>query len=114
MVNMEKSEDQDRKIVLEFCHLLEKSKQLFNGLRYVRLYMCINLCTFGQLILKNMCECVRVFNETVLFVIPSQAEICHSMVTGSGRRISAERSMSTQNYGNSSNSIDWCWTRNTA
>lgn len=34
MVNMEKSEDQDRKIVLEFCHLLEKSKQLFNGLRY--------------------------------------------------------------------------------
>lgn len=33
MVNMEKSEDQDRKIVLEFCHLLEKSKQLFNGLR---------------------------------------------------------------------------------
>lgn len=35
MVNMEKSEDQDRKIVLEFCHLLEKSKQLFNGLRYV-------------------------------------------------------------------------------
>lgn len=26
-------EEQDRKIVLEFCHLLEKSKQLFNGLR---------------------------------------------------------------------------------
>ena len=25
--------DQDRKIVNEFCHLLEKSKQLFNGLR---------------------------------------------------------------------------------
>lgn len=27
-------EEQDRKIVLEFIHLLEKSKQLFNGLRY--------------------------------------------------------------------------------
>ena len=29
--NME--EDEERKIVNEFCHLLEKSKQLFNGLR---------------------------------------------------------------------------------
>jgi hypothetical protein len=27
------TEEQDRRIVLEFCHLLEKSKQLFNGLR---------------------------------------------------------------------------------
>lgn len=32
MVKMDE-EEQDRKIVLEFCHLLEKSKQLFNGLR---------------------------------------------------------------------------------
>ncbi|ETN58103.1 hypothetical protein AND_010294 [Anopheles darlingi] len=30
---MASTEEQDRKIVLEFCHLLEKSKQLFNGLR---------------------------------------------------------------------------------
>lgn len=35
IVKMDPVEDQDRKIVLEFCHLLEKSKQLFNGLRYV-------------------------------------------------------------------------------
>jgi len=33
MVKMESTEEQDRKLVLEFCHLLEKSKQLFNGLR---------------------------------------------------------------------------------
>ncbi|XP_065077743.1 protein SCAI isoform X1 [Ochlerotatus camptorhynchus] len=33
MVKMASTEEQDRKIVLEFCHLLEKSKQLFNGLR---------------------------------------------------------------------------------
>lgn len=33
MVKMDAIEEQDRKIVLEFCHLLEKSKQLFNGLR---------------------------------------------------------------------------------
>ena len=26
-------EDEERKVVNEFCHLLEKSKQLFNGLR---------------------------------------------------------------------------------
>jgi hypothetical protein len=32
---MASTEEQDRKIVLEFCHLLEKSKQLFNGLRLV-------------------------------------------------------------------------------
>ncbi|XP_026462749.1 protein SCAI-like [Ctenocephalides felis] len=33
MVTMSGPEDPDRKVVLEFCHLLEKSKQLFNGLR---------------------------------------------------------------------------------
>ncbi|KAM7355738.1 protein SCAI isoform 1-T1 [Cochliomyia hominivorax] len=33
MVKMESTEEQDRKLVLEFIHLLEKSKQLFNGLR---------------------------------------------------------------------------------
>lgn len=33
LVKMDANEEQDRKIVLEFCHLLEKSKQLFNGLR---------------------------------------------------------------------------------
>ncbi len=27
-------DDHERKIVNEFCHYLEKSKQLFNGLRY--------------------------------------------------------------------------------
>ena len=26
-------EEEERKVVNEFCHLLEKSKQLFNGLR---------------------------------------------------------------------------------
>ncbi|KAJ6598489.1 Protein SCAI, partial [Pseudolycoriella hygida] len=35
MVNMEENE-QDHKIVVEFCHLLEKSKQLFNGLSSCR------------------------------------------------------------------------------
>ena len=29
----ENMEEDERKIVNEFCHLLEKSKQLFNGLR---------------------------------------------------------------------------------
>ncbi|XP_012256360.1 protein SCAI [Athalia rosae] len=33
MVMMAGMEDHERKVVLEFCHLLEKSKQLFNGLR---------------------------------------------------------------------------------
>ncbi|XP_043476429.1 protein SCAI isoform X2 [Leptopilina heterotoma] len=33
MVMMAGMDDHERKIVLEFCHLLEKSKQLFNGLR---------------------------------------------------------------------------------
>lgn len=33
MVIMAGMADHERKIVIEFCHLLEKSKQLFNGLR---------------------------------------------------------------------------------
>ncbi|RWS28592.1 protein SCAI-like protein [Leptotrombidium deliense] len=33
IVVMSEIEEQERKIVNEFCHLLEKSKQLFNGLR---------------------------------------------------------------------------------
>ncbi|XP_026670817.1 protein SCAI isoform X2 [Ceratina calcarata] len=33
MVMMAGMDEHERKIVLEFCHLLEKSKQLFNGLR---------------------------------------------------------------------------------
>ena len=32
-MNTTNVEDFDRRIVNEFCHLLEKSKQLFNGLR---------------------------------------------------------------------------------
>ncbi len=30
-------DDHERKIVNEFCHYLEKSKQLFNGLRYKKI-----------------------------------------------------------------------------
>ncbi|XP_044734117.1 protein SCAI [Chrysoperla carnea] len=33
MVAMASMDEHERKIVIEFCHLLEKSKQLFNGLR---------------------------------------------------------------------------------
>ncbi|XP_066581314.1 protein SCAI [Prorops nasuta] len=33
MVMMASMDDHEHKVVLEFCHLLEKSKQLFNGLR---------------------------------------------------------------------------------
>lgn len=33
MVPINEVKEQDRKLVAEFCHLLEKSKQLFNGLR---------------------------------------------------------------------------------
>lgn len=35
MVGMANMDDHERKIVMEFVHLLEKSKQLFNGLRWV-------------------------------------------------------------------------------
>lgn len=34
-------DESERKIVNEFCHYLEKSKQLFNGLRYVKYTLCI-------------------------------------------------------------------------
>lgn len=42
---MASTEEQDRRIVLEFCHLLEKSKQLFNGLRDLPQYGRKNLDT---------------------------------------------------------------------
>ena len=32
------ADENERKIVNEFCHFLEKSKQLFNGLRFVSFY----------------------------------------------------------------------------
>jgi len=35
MANTVDMDDNERKIVTEFCHYLEKSKQLFNGLRLV-------------------------------------------------------------------------------
>lgn len=38
MGSMNPLEDHDRKIIIEFCHLLEKSKQLFNGLRELPQY----------------------------------------------------------------------------
>lgn len=40
MAIMNEAEEQERKIVNEFCHLLEKSKQLFNGLRLL-IILCI-------------------------------------------------------------------------
>ena len=43
MAVMSEIEDQERKIVNEFCHLLEKSKQLFNGLRYGYHFGCHTL-----------------------------------------------------------------------
>lgn len=44
---MESTEEQDRKLVLEFIHLLEKSKQLFNGLRWVSIFLDIFVYIFG-------------------------------------------------------------------
>ncbi|XP_060809773.1 protein SCAI [Amyelois transitella] len=38
MGRMNPLEDRERKIIIEFCHLLEKSKQLFNGLRELPQY----------------------------------------------------------------------------
>ena len=33
VVKMAAMDEHERKIVVEFCHLLDKSKNLFNGLR---------------------------------------------------------------------------------
>ncbi|KAM3968793.1 protein SCAI [Aphomia sociella] len=38
MGRMNPLEDHERKVIIEFCHLLEKSKQLFNGLRELPQY----------------------------------------------------------------------------
>lgn len=49
---MASTEEQDRRIVLEFCHLLEKSKQLFNGLRDLPQYG--ELCGLSALAALNI------------------------------------------------------------
>jgi len=41
MANTVDMDDNERKIVTEFCHYLEKSKQLFNGLRSVASVACV-------------------------------------------------------------------------
>jgi len=41
MANTVDMDDNERKIVTEFCHYLEKSKQLFNGLRSVVCGWCL-------------------------------------------------------------------------
>lgn len=69
MVNMEKSEDQDRKIVLEFCHLLEKSKQLFNGLRWVICLGCKYHCNSNKLFLISLLQCAISTNKIPIFSI---------------------------------------------
>ncbi|XP_059059852.1 protein SCAI [Achroia grisella] len=38
MENMNPLDEHERKVIIEFCHLLEKSKQLFNGLRELPQY----------------------------------------------------------------------------
>ena len=43
MVGMANMDEHERKVVMEFCHLLEKSKQLFNGLRYVLITLSLHL-----------------------------------------------------------------------
>ncbi|KAK6628649.1 hypothetical protein RUM43_002464 [Polyplax serrata] len=70
-------DDHERKIVIEFCHLLEKSKQLFNGLRWVHLlnvevihylgeafYPCLNCSIESYLhwhsnIIKGLKRCTK-------------------------------------------------------
>lgn len=44
MVAMSEIEEHEHKVVNEFCHLLEKSKQLFNGLRYACVCNVYPLC----------------------------------------------------------------------
>ena len=77
------NEEYEDKVIQEFSHLLEKSKQLFNGLRYI-----LTICDeFG---------CMHMY---------CFAEIFHSMDINNGNRISDERLISIPNYGNFSSNI---------
>lgn len=58
---MASMDDHERKIVVEFCQLLEQSKQLFNGLRWVviELLLDVNLqiMIYGVALRNNMVSC---------------------------------------------------------
>lgn len=72
---MASTEEQDRRIVLEFCHLLEKSKQLFNGLRDLPQYgKTIYLLSYMHLC-KILWQNDNFFLSTIhfLFLCRSQA-----------------------------------------
>lgn len=78
MVKMGSNEDQDRKIVLEFSHLLEKSKQLFNGLR------CLSLCakssTQIQLTVDPLQGFAAVWPSTVVQLFRKDIRCLHKTV----------------------------------
>lgn len=88
-------EEQDRKIVLEFIHLLEKSKQLFNGLRFD--------LTFP--VTTN-------FENGLLYPL-FLTEIYLSMVTDNGRHTLDAPLMCTRNCGSFNSNIEWSWTLST-
>jgi len=85
MVMASTTEEQDRRIVLEFCHLLEKSKQLFNGLR--------DLPQYGEL--------SSAFSIDAAYSMPFTLQ-----VTDNGKLILVELLTSTQSCGSFSSSID--------
>lgn len=95
-------EPRDRPVISEFCHLLEKSKQLFNGLRYVS-YWLINSCLIAWMLNNLLYTCLNyeALNDSHISLLG----IFLNMVMHNGKRILAEHLMCTLDYGNFSSSI---------
>lgn len=87
-------EEQDRKIVLEFIHLLEKSKQLFNGLRFVCLFFPFKLLAD-------------------ITPFSSSTEIYPSMGTDNGKHTLDAPLTCIRNCGSFNSNIEWSWTPST-
>lgn len=82
----------ERKTVTDFCYLLDKSKQLFNGLRWVKE-------TFGPEGLSGAPHRLQVSNSFLL-----SPETCLSMDTSSGSPTLDAHLTSTPSCGSSSSS----------
>lgn len=67
MANTVDMDDNERKIVTEFCHYLEKSKQLFNGLRLDKILLVIFNSVVAQFIMDDQLLLHSYFNWVLLY-----------------------------------------------
>ena len=68
-------DDAEKKIVNEFCHHLEKSKQLFNGLRYL-LSLLINVLSLLSKSMSFRAIDNEIMMKTMMMMVVNKKHTC--------------------------------------